>query len=225
MHLLDRHNIAQPTRYSVGEPGILPGSRIRPAVYFNAINPVAPCSIASRLPYPNFNGTYIDSDFHGYSNYNAANVKFEHRAGDLAAPAVFTYAKSMDDKSATAGAGGSLTGYEGFEDNSRPAAGLWAARTSTSPLRFVSSYVYDLPVGRGKKFVNTINRPADLAIGGWELTGITTFQKGFPYSVSATDIRQHHAVPAACGRSLMYQAATFMRIPIRAFWQSSTVST
>ena len=188
VHLLDRRDIAQQLDIPASSLAFCQEQNSS-GVYFNAVGStaVAPCSIASRLPYPNFNGTYIDSDFHGYSNYDAANVKFEHRAGDLAATAVFSYAKSMDNKSATAGAGSSLTGYEGFEDNSRPQLDYGRSDFNV-PLRFVSSYIYDLPVGRGKKFLNTINRPADLAIGGWELTGITTFQKGFPYSVSATDI-------------------------------------
>jgi hypothetical protein len=188
VHLLDRHNIAQQLDIPASSLAFCQEQNAS-GVYFNAVGStaVAPCSIASRLPYQNFNGTYIDSDFHGYSNYDAANVKFEHRAGDLAATAVFTYAKSMDNKSATAGAGSSLTGYEGFEDNSRPQLDYGRSDFNV-PLRFVSSYIYDLPVGRGKKFLNTINRPVDLAIGGWELAGITTFQKGFPYSVSANDI-------------------------------------
>jgi Carboxypeptidase regulatory-like domain len=188
VHLLDRHDIAQQLDIPSGSLAFCQEQNSA-GVYFNAVGStaVAPCSIASRLPYPNFNGTYIDSDFHGYSNYNAANVKFEHRAGDLAATAVFTYAKSMDDKSATAGAGSSLTGYEGFEDNSRPQLDYGRSDFNV-PLRFVASYIYNLPVGRGKKYLNTINRPADLAVGGWELTGITTFQQGFPYSISATDI-------------------------------------
>jgi Carboxypeptidase regulatory-like domain/TonB dependent receptor len=187
-HLLDRHNIAQQLDIPAGSLAFCQ-QQDASGVYYNAVGStaVAPCSIASRLPYTNFNGTYIDSDFHGFSNYNAANVKFEHRAGDLAATAVFTYAKSMDDKSATAGAGGSLTGYEGFEDNSRPYLDYGRSDFNV-PLRFVSSYIYDLPVGRGKKFANNINRAEDIVVGGWELSGITTFQKGFPYSVSANDI-------------------------------------
>ena len=67
---------------------------------------MAPCSNASRLPYPNFTNFYINSDWHGYSHYNAMNVKFEHRARDLAVTAVYTWAKSKDDKSAAAGVGG-----------------------------------------------------------------------------------------------------------------------
>jgi hypothetical protein len=187
-HLLDRRDIAQPLDIPNSSLAFCQEQNAS-GVYFNAVGStaVAPCSITSRLPYPNFTGDYIDSDFHGFSNYNAGNVKFEHRAGDLAATAVFTYAKSMDNKSATAGAGSSLTGYEGFEDNSRPQLDYGRSDFNV-PLRFVSSYIYDLPVGRGKKFLNNINRAGDIALGGWELTGITTLQKGFPYSISATDI-------------------------------------
>jgi hypothetical protein len=187
-HLLNRHDIAQPldipaTSLSFCQEQDSAGN------YFNAVGAtaVAPCSIVSRLPYPNFNGTYIDSDFHGYSHYNAGNVKFEHRAGDLAVTSIFTWAKSMDDKSATAGAGASATGYEGFMDNSRP--NLDYGRSDFNvPFRFVSSYVYQLPVGRGRKFASNINSAVDEVIGGWQLTGIATFQQGFPYEVTAPDI-------------------------------------
>jgi hypothetical protein len=53
--------------------------------------------------------------------------------------------------------------------------------------RFVTSFVYQLPFGRGKKYGNSMNKAADLALGGWQVTGITTFQKGFPFSVLAND--------------------------------------
>ena len=73
----------------------------------------------------------------------------------------------MDDKSATAGAGGSLTGYEGFEDNSRPKLDYGRSDFNV-PLRFVSSYIYDLPFGRGKKFAKrqSTGQPTWLLAGG-----------------------------------------------------------
>jgi hypothetical protein len=55
------------------------------------------------------------------------------------------------------------------------------------PHRFVASYVYNLPVGRGKHFLGGMNKAADAVIGGWEVTGVTTFQKGFPFSISCSD--------------------------------------
>ncbi len=190
-HLLNRHDIAQ--QHDIPASSLsLCQQQDSSGVYYNAFgdathSPIAPCSIASRLPYPNFPSIYIDSDFHGNSNYNAGDVKLERRAGDLAATAVYTWAKSLDTKSATAGAGASLTGYEGFEDNSRPQLDYGRSDFNV-PQRFVASYVYELPFGRGKKFGSNMNRAVDAVIGGWQHTGIATFQQGFPYSVSANDI-------------------------------------
>lgn len=44
--------------------------------------------------------------------------------------------------------------------------------------RFVASTVYDLPFGRGRTFLTDINRFANLAVGGWELSGIYTMHSG-----------------------------------------------
>jgi len=33
-----------------------------------------------------------------------------------------------------------------------------------------------------------VGRAADLLVGGWEVTGITTFQTGFPYGIAAGDV-------------------------------------
>jgi hypothetical protein len=183
-HLLDRRDIAQPNQIPAASLAFCQAQNASGA-YVNL--GVAPCSVSSRLPYPNFTGFYIDSDFHGYSHYDAGNVKFEHRARDLAATSVFTWAKSLDDKSATAGAGASGTGYQGFENNHAPQLDYGPSDFNV-PLRFVSSFVYQLPFGRGKKFANQVDRAGDLAIGGWQLTGIATFQKGFPFGVSASDL-------------------------------------
>ena len=197
-HLLNRHDIAQQNDIAQSLLNPSPtGCQYLDAngFYSNVFGdpatmaqPIAGCSIASRLPYPNFNGTYIDSDFHGYSIYNAGNVKFEHRAGDLAVTSVFSWAKSMDNKSATAGAGASATGYEGFMDNSRPHLDYGRSDFNV-PFRFVNSWVYQIPVGRGKKILGGANWGLDEVVSGWQLTGVATFQQGFPYEVTAPDIQ------------------------------------
>ncbi len=46
------------------------------------------------------------------------------------------------------------------------------------PHRFVYSYVYELPFGRGKRFGGGVTGLADKIITGWQVTGITTFAKG-----------------------------------------------
>jgi hypothetical protein len=182
VRLLDRRNIAQPN--PIPSDSLAFCQTQVDGKYVNL--GVAPCSNASRLPYPNFTNFYIDSDWHGYSHYNALNVKFEHRAHDLAATMIYTWANSKDDKSAAAGVGATGAGFQGFMDNHRPELDYGPSDFDVDQ-RFVASYVYDLPFGRGKKFGGSVNRATNLLIGGWETTGIATFQTGFPYSIQAGD--------------------------------------
>jgi hypothetical protein len=54
---------------------------------------------------------------------------------------------------------------------------------------FISTVVYDLPFGRGKTYYGSASRAADLAIGGWSVTGILFLRSGFwetPYYPSTT---------------------------------------
>ena len=192
IHLLNRHDIAQPYALSTADQPFCQekdssGNYSNLNVYPCNPHQAAPDGSFPRLPYENFTGFYIDSDFHGYAHYNGLNVKFEHRARDLAATAVYTWASSKDDKSAAAGVGASGTGYQGFMDNHNTKLDYGPSDFDVDQ-RFVASYIYNLPFGRGKRFASNINRAADIAIGGWEVTGITTFQKGFPFGIVSSDI-------------------------------------
>ena len=44
--------------------------------------------------------------------------------------------------------------------------------------RFVVSYIYELPVGRGRHFLGNLGSVADGIIGGWQIGGITSAQSG-----------------------------------------------
>jgi hypothetical protein len=183
IHFLDRRQIAQPN--GIPSDSLAFCQQQVNGTYVNL--KVAPCSNSSRLPYPNFVNIYINSDWHGYSHYNAMNIKFEHRAHDLALTSVYTWANSKDDKSAAAGVGATGSGFQGFMDNHNPQLDYGPSDFDVDQ-RFVSSYVYDLPFGRGKRFASGANRATELLVGGWETTGIATFQTGFPYSITANDV-------------------------------------
>src|SRR5256885_8698287 len=79
------------------------------------------CNFFQRFPLPNFSFPGpLNSSWTGYSNYNAGNVRLEHRASDLALLAVYTWAKSLDDKSAPAGIGSAGAGFAGHMDDRTP---------------------------------------------------------------------------------------------------------
>jgi len=44
--------------------------------------------------------------------------------------------------------------------------------------RFVYSYVYELPFGKTKQFLNNAPRAVDLLLGGWQTNGVATLQTG-----------------------------------------------
>jgi len=172
-HLLDRTNINQPI--AVANPAVCDA------------NPnTADCPVAGRRPLTNFTSfATLDSRWTGYSNYNAGNIKLEKRSSDIAAVLVYTWSKSLDDKSAPAGIG-ATNGFAGHLNDRNP--GLDYARSDFDVgQRFVASYVYNLPIGRGKKLLTNAGRGVQAAVSGWSITGIGNFQKGFPFSVLAND--------------------------------------
>ncbi len=172
-HLLMRRNIAQ------ARPPANPA--------LCAATPTAgDCPVASRKPFPNF-GTYIDSDWSGNSSYNAFNAKVEHRGNSMLFTMVYTWAKSIDSKSAAAAIGNDVAGWQGFLNNAdvRRDRGLSEFNVDH---RLVSSLVYELPIGRGKKFGGNLPKVVDLVIGGWQVNAIATFQRGFPLTVTAADV-------------------------------------
>lgn len=42
----------------------------------------------------------------------------------------------------------------------------------------MSTFLYELPFGRNRRFASGIGRGLDLLVGGWDVTGITLFQSG-----------------------------------------------
>jgi outer membrane receptor protein involved in Fe transport len=179
-HTLNRTNIGQ--GFAPPNPTLCD-----PSTGGDPTNVVALCPAASRRPFANITSAngFLDSQWNGYSSYNAGNVKLERRSSSIALVAVYTWAKSLDDKSAAAGVG-STNAFAGHMNENNQALDYGRSDFDVNH-RFVTSVVYQLPVGRGKRFGGNMNRAADLAIGGWQITGITTFQKGFPYSILAAD--------------------------------------
>jgi hypothetical protein len=53
--------------------------------------------------------------------------------------------------------------------------------------RFVYSTTAELPFGRGKKFGGSMNKAADLVVGGWQANGILTFSTGPAFNLTTRE--------------------------------------
>ncbi len=139
-------------------------------------------------PYPQFcNNSVTENDAPvGFSDYNALQVTYNHRISKgLTAMISYTYSKFLDNVE-----GNQSWAYNG---NSGPANNYnLAAEKSVDggdiPQSLVASYVYQLPVGRGKTFGSGMGRAMNAVLGGWELSGIATFKSGIPISITGNDI-------------------------------------
>lgn len=55
---------------------------------------------------------------------------------------------------------------------------------------FVMVAVYELPVGRGRKFLGDANRVTDLLIGGWQVSNTTNWSGGLPWTPTINECNQ-----------------------------------
>jgi hypothetical protein len=143
-------------------------------VFPNVNQPVpGSASIASRRRFPNLanaDGAHKAAD----SVYHSLQVTAEKRfTTGLSFLSAYTYSHSIDNASQDTGGG---------PQNARD---LRADRGNSDfdiRHRLVVSWSYELPFGRGRRFLNHLQGVAQQVIGGWELNGIETFMTGQYFS-------------------------------------------
>ena len=119
------------------------------------------------------------------SNYNALQVVFRrHAYKGLDFTANYTWSKAMTN------GGQGFNGIFGGDTNwyQQDAYNL-AAEYGPSPLdathNLSAVLVYAIPVGIGRQFGSSMNRAADLVIGGWKISGLGTYFSGNPISLGS----------------------------------------
>ncbi len=131
----------------------------------------------------------------GHRRYDSMQFKVETRARSVSLLAGYTWAKGI------------IWGGGGINENLAGARFGWNFSGFRQPVlsgvlspddpylsvdkgpgafdirhRLVTSFVWDLPFGKGQRF--SFRGPLDWIAGGWQLTGITTFEGGVPLAVS-----------------------------------------
>jgi len=71
------------------------------------------------------------------------------------------------------------TGVGGIQDNNN-LRGERSLSSQDVPQRLVISYVLDLPIGKGRKYLTNVQGTMDKLVTGWGVDGVTIFQRGFP---------------------------------------------
>lgn len=129
-------------------------------------------------PFPNWN--IIFSRDHGANSiYSAAQAEFTRRTrSGLTLSTAWTWAKNLSDAGGPNPNGFSAENGGGRLTNSLDRRSDRGDVASTRRHRWITTSVYDLPLGKGKKFLAGAHPVVDAIAGGWRLSGILLFQTG-----------------------------------------------
>ena len=143
---------------------------------FNVARP-GPGPFAPRRPYPLDPGPIFLGETNATSTYHAFRAQFEKRLSDgFTLLAYYTLAKHIDNSTALADG---FAGQNIVQDpeNIRAEKGR---SSDDARHRFVTSYVWQLPFGAGRRWLTKANAAVDAVLGGWQVAGVATLMSGMP---------------------------------------------
>lgn len=191
-NLTIEHQLPQETVLSVGYVGqhgthlvvpmpyfqrrLLPGGRTEPSPFLSG-NPQL-----SRIA--QISGTATGAN----QRYDSLQVSARRRLSrGLEYQLSYTWSKGMSDAIGYYGEGGQSASQSAYWQYLYDQRAEWGPTYFDAKHMFVYSFVYDLPVGRNKKFGANWHPVADKIFGNWQLGGILTLRSGFPLTIQALD--------------------------------------
>lgn len=158
------------------------GSRTTDIVWSPDLNQVPPntlgyAAVAATRPFPDWN-VVTTRDNGSRARYDALVLELNKRTrGGLGFNASYTLARNKSDS------GGAVpTGF--VAENGPTALDLFRGDADygdvafTRRNRFVATFLWQVPVGRGRRFGGDMGGVADFFLGGWDLTGVGLLQSG-----------------------------------------------
>src|SRR5581483_2395096 len=133
-------------------------------------------------PFPYFNGTIMQFQFHSNSIYNAGQISLRRRGrGGTFFRVNYQYAKSIDDASQ----------LNGTSDDGLPAAAQDVNNRKADRSRsdwdrghvVTASFSWQIPFGRGRKFLAGAKGIEQGVLGGWQFSGTTFMATGAPITI------------------------------------------
>jgi len=129
----------------------------------------------SLRPYPQFTDVIPLYSTGASSNYHALQTSFSKRfSRGLQFEGSYTWAKAIQE---------ALRHVDSYNiRQSRSLADYDIAH------RFVVSYIYELPFGKGRRFGANWTGATNFILGGWQINGFTTYQTSTPLQISANNV-------------------------------------
>ena len=134
-------------------------------------------------PFPQYSG--IDSNAggqnDGHSTFHALESSFEHRfSKGLFAMVSYTWAKLISGSNGE----DANRNSDGAVQNQYNRRADKAVANQDTPHNLRMSYVYDLPFGKGQRFLSNAHPAVNAVLGGWKVSAIHTYVSGTPLVIN-----------------------------------------
>ena len=147
----------------------------------------APNSTATGILVPGVQPYYYEAS-DGDSTANAGSIRVRKRmAQGISLGGTFTWSKSLDNAS-TIGAGtsivsanGKITGTTVVAQNAFDLSAERGLSSFNQEFRFTGDYLWELPFGKGRRWLSSAGLAQDL-LGGWQYSGGWTIASGLPFT-------------------------------------------
>ena len=147
------------------------------------------------LPYSAYGA--IDKIFsdQNHARYDSMVLKGQKRfSKGLTFLSTFTWSKNFDESNNPAG--NYLNGgARGYPQNPYNVAAEYSLSNFDTPLRWATTFSYELPFGKGKPYLSN-NRLLDYVAGGWSVNAVAVYQTGFPLQIYQTDANSGYGYQA-----------------------------
>jgi hypothetical protein len=145
-----------------------------------AASSAAGSAVQADRPFPAW-GTLSGNNYNAISNYNALQAQVTKRySNGLLFSANFVWSHMLDDQDS--GGWGSRGGTQYWQIANDPQANYGNSNFDI-PIAFKGYASYELPFGRGKKYLSSSGQVVDVLVGGWRLSGTFIAQNGNPFTV------------------------------------------
>lgn len=159
------------------------GSKLGTLINLNQLhtNTQGYAALAGDVPFPAL--SFIDYQTNlGYSNYNAGTLSVQKRANGFQFEGSYTYTRNLTNtygalSGSTASFGAANEFGGNLSDPYNPGLDYGNVPFSRRQ-RFLLTFLYELPFGKGKPFLSNTNAVVSRVVGGWNLSGVALWQTG-----------------------------------------------
>ena len=162
--------------------------------FYGLINPTYALGAATTsagqllLPFPQYSTVTNADGGLGASTYHSLQVTAQKRLSNGASiNAAYTWSKFISNTDSMINW---VALYTGVQDSNN-LRGEKSLASSDAPQVLNIYYIYDVPVGHGRRFLPDMPRAANYVIGDWTMEGITGFMSGFPLGLSTNSNLTH----------------------------------